>query len=71
MSDVVDLNLPELLRFRPSWVWDPIPPWFFDRLDEGLIVELGRAQLETQHAILKSQLEYTERVMEIVGRAGK
>ena len=47
----------ELLQFKPRWWWDPIPPWFLQELDRGMIVELVRVQLDMQETVLKQQVK--------------
>ena len=58
----------ELFQFRPRWWWDPVPDWIINRLDERVLVDIARVQLETQVQMLRLQAEATERVLETLGK---
>ncbi len=60
-------RLPNQLTFRPRWWWDPVPEWLLSHLDDSVVEQLGRVQLDLQAKVLEQQLEATRKVQEIVG----
>ena len=56
------------LAFRPRWWWDPVPEWFLHHLDDSIVAQLGKVQLELQAQVLEQQLAATRKVQEIVGK---
>jgi hypothetical protein len=65
-------KLPPQLRWRPGPInWDPVPEWWIREHPE-IQTELISHQLETQAALLKTQLEAVTRAAEIIrGVPGK
>lgn len=66
MSNGIDPQITNLLKFNPKLWWDPIPFWFLEKLDVKVIGQLGSTQLELQRDVLQAQLKATERSMEIL-----
>lgn len=64
-------ELPRGLRFDPDWVFDPVPPWVFDRLDDDVLGELVSVQIEFSRRALQSRLELLDRVEQVVARGIK
>lgn len=67
--------LADLLKFDPSWWYDPVPWWFVDQLDRGVLKQLAQSQLElqktvleSQRAILDAQIKGLNRSMEIISK---
>jgi hypothetical protein len=46
------VELSELLHFRRGPLWDQVPWWLVQHLDEEQIVQVARIQVEMQRAIL-------------------
>jgi|RhiMetdeSRZDD1v2_1073273.scaffolds.fasta_scaffold707477_2 hypothetical protein len=58
----------ERLQFRPRWWWDPVPIWLIDELDKSARLQLAEIQLRVEIEALKSQLEATQQVAEVLAK---
>jgi hypothetical protein len=59
--------LQQALQFRPRWNVDPVPWWIFERLDERVILDLARVQLQFQHDVLAAELKANEAGQKALG----
>lgn len=59
--------LQQALQFRPRWHVDPVPWWIFDRLDERVVIDLARVQLQYQHDVLSAELKAIEAGQKALG----
>ena len=60
-------GLQESLRFRPRWHFDPVPWWFFERLDEKVLADLARVQLQFQADALTAELKAVQAAQKAIG----
>lgn len=74
MGEYDNLNLPIAEAFKwprkiPIW-WDPVPPWFFDRvkLPTEIMTQLALTQMEFEHSILENQMKASKKAMEILSK---
>ncbi len=61
-----NVDLSQLLRFRPWPPGDPVAPWIIDILDKVQIARLAAVELELNKSMLEAQLKANAQVMEIV-----
>lgn len=67
MAESQSNPLPEALRLNLWHRGDP-PSWILDRLDPGGLVEVARAYVEAQTAMLQAELQYAQRVGNAIGK---
>ena len=48
--------------------WDPVPPWVFKELDEGVQQEVVAISLEAQAQVLRTQAEALSKIGAAIGR---
>lgn len=61
-----------MLQWDPGIVpWDPVPEWLLHRLDDRLVIELGKVQLEFQQAVFKARLDLAAQSAKILGKAAR
>ena len=66
------IQVPQILQWDPGIVpWDPVPEWLLNRLDDRLVVELGKAQLEFQQTVFKARVDFAAHSAKILGKAGR
>ncbi len=61
-------TLSDHLRFRPIPIWDPVPWWVFERLNERAVLDLAKIQITHQREVLTSQLKALEASEKLLGR---
>ncbi len=66
-----DFKLSESLQWNPQWHWDPVPWWFVDRLDRGVLKEIAIIHLELQRDMLNLQGQSVERTLKVISEARK
>jgi len=64
--DGIDELLPQLLRFRPWPQGDPVAPWVLKYLDENQLINLARAGVELNQAVLEAQMKANSRALQII-----
>jgi hypothetical protein len=60
---------PDLLQFRPRWVFDPVPDWVLEHLSTAVIRELAVVNVQVQLETLAVQQKALEQTMNILKRA--
>lgn len=60
-------NLQEVLKFRPRWHFDPVPWWFFERLDEKVVLELAKVHVQFQVDALQAELKAVQAAQKALG----
>jgi len=63
-------EIPELFRYRPWQIWDPVPPWLLRILDDRVLRELAVVQLEAQRSALDVQAKSIDRTLGVL-KGGK
>jgi len=61
-------ELASVFKFIPDWIFDPVPPWLFTRLDDATINALARVHFDALRKGLQMQLEVLDQVEGIVGK---
>ena len=61
----IDLEIADLLQFRPKWWWDPIPP-FLENISDRLGLDLTRIQLQKRQAMLQAELEAISQTLKAI-----
>ncbi len=64
-------ELPEALKFRPRWWWDPVPDWIVRHLEREELLELAVIQVELHRAMLDLQVKSTDRALKLLQRQPK
>jgi hypothetical protein len=59
-------ELPQLLRWDPGIIYDPIPEWWIRGLNEAQQVELIAVRLEVTRQVLQVQAEGLGRAVEVL-----
>ena len=62
-----DIN--ELFQWLHPPIWDPIPDWVFERVDEPVRAQLFLRDVELQQAIMQLHLDAVSAKAEILQRA--
>ncbi len=63
----LDIELADILNFRPKWWWDPIPP-FLDNISDRLGLDLTRIQLRKRQAMLQAELDAISQTLDALGK---
>jgi hypothetical protein len=71
MAQHFENELPQLLRWNPGVVYDPIPEWWVRELDDRLQVELVAIRLETFQTILQAQVEGLGKAAQVLRGKGQ
>lgn len=68
--DKVSQQIPDVLRWHPKWVWDPVPWWFFEtvKLSPDITTQLALVQMEFEHSILENQIRASKKAMELLNK---
>ncbi len=57
MQERFEAELPDILKWQPGVIYDPIPEWWIRGLDVRVQAELIAIRLETTQKILQVQAE--------------
>jgi hypothetical protein len=60
---------PDLLQFRPRWIFDPVPDWVLDHLSASVIRELAAVNIQAQIDTLAVQQKSLEQTLSVLKRA--
>jgi len=55
-------QVPEIFRWRPGPIGDPVPWWLVSHLGKEVLVELGRIQLDYEKAVNAAYGQYIANV---------
>lgn len=58
-----EFELHELLRLHPKLWWDPVPWWYLEHIDKGILRDIAVVQIETQRAVLDAQMKGLDRTL--------
>jgi len=67
MQDFQDIQIPEVLQWRPKWWWDPIPPWVREDLIVKIGPELTKIQLNKVEKMLEAELRAVRETQKLLG----
>jgi len=62
-------QLHPLLKWRPIDPWDPVPDWLLHIIDDRLVLEIGRAQLEFEKTLFQARVDLATKTLEVLSRA--
>lgn len=68
MGEPLRPQLPEIFRFRPWPIGDPVPDWVLGVLDKSALRELGVIQLEFHKAILDAGIKTVDRALSVLSK---
>lgn len=71
MPQMYDRELPKMLQWDPGIIYDPVPEWWLQSLDDRLQVELVAVRIETYRNVLQAQVEGLSRAVEVLRHQGK
>jgi hypothetical protein len=68
-----EMHFPEILRWKPWPPWDPVPWWFFDKvnLPREALSQLAIIQLEHEKAMLQQSLKALDQSIEAIRKFGQ
>jgi hypothetical protein len=61
-------ELPEVLRWNPHWVFDPVPEWWLREIGVEIQRELVVIRLQTAQKVLEAQAEGLARAAALVAK---
>jgi hypothetical protein len=62
-------QLHPLLQWRPIDPWDPVPDWLLRVLDDRLVLEIGKAQLEFEKTLFQARLDLANKSLDVLSKA--
>jgi len=59
-------QLHPMLQWRPIDPWDPVPDWLLRVLDDRLVLEIGKAQLEFEKTLFQARLDLANKSLAVL-----